>query len=68
MRTRHCDSKFAVSIKIKNIKKYMKRNNVVRDLLILGAFAGAAFCASRYYRRKKQKERELREFVRFQLF
>lgn len=46
----------------------MKRNNVVRDLLILGAFAGAAFCASRYYRRKKQKERELREFVRFQLF
>ncbi|MDR0332233.1 MAG: hypothetical protein LBI15_02105 [Dysgonamonadaceae bacterium] len=40
----------------------------VRDLLILGAFAGFAYVVSRYYYQKKQKERELREYVRFQLF
>ena len=45
-----------------------KGSTIAKNLLIFGAFAGFAYAVSRYYSVKKQKERELREFVRFQLF
>jgi len=45
-----------------------KTSTVVKNVLIIGAFAGFAYAVSRFYCKKKQKERELREFVRFQLF
>ena len=44
------------------------KNNTVKDLVMLGALAGAAYFVSRYYRQKKLKERELRESLHFQLF
>ena len=45
-----------------------KSSTIAKNLLIFGAFAGVAYAVSRYYYEKKRKERELREFVRFQLF
>ena len=46
----------------------MKKRTVIKNLLILGAFAGFAYGVLHYYYRKKQKEREQRENIRFQLF
>ena len=31
------------------------KNSVIKDIVIVGAFAGLAFYVSRYYRQKKQK-------------
>lgn len=45
----------------------MKSNNI-KDIMILGAVAGFAYYVTCYYRKKKQKERELRETLHFQLF
>ncbi len=42
--------------------------NTVKDILMLGALAGVAYYVSRCYRQKKQKQRELRETLHFQLF
>lgn len=44
------------------------KNNAIKDVLIVGVFVGFAYYVSRYYRQKKQKERELRETLHFQLF
>ncbi len=44
------------------------KTNTVKNLVMLGAFAGFAFYISRYYRQRKQRERELRETLHFQLF
>lgn len=44
------------------------KSNTVKDILILGALASVAYYISRYYRQKKQKEREMRESLHFQLF
>jgi preprotein translocase subunit YajC len=44
------------------------KNSRIKDIMMLGAFAGFAYYISRYYRQKKQKERELRETLHFQLF
>lgn len=44
------------------------KNNVIKDVLIVGVFVGFAYYVSRYYQQKKQKERELRETLHFQLF
>ncbi|HHT34374.1 MAG: hypothetical protein WC191_01310 [Proteiniphilum sp.] len=44
------------------------KTNTIKDIVMLGAFAGFAFYITRYYRQKKQKERELRETLHFQLF
>ena len=44
------------------------KNSTLEDIVIVGAFAGFAYYVSRYYRQKKQKERELRETLHFQLF
>lgn len=44
------------------------KNSMLKDLLMVGALAGAAYYVSRYYRQKKQKEREMRESIHFQLF
>lgn len=44
------------------------KNSTLKDIVIVGAFAGFAFYVSRYYRQKKQRERELRETLHFQLF
>lgn len=41
---------------------------VIKDLMILGAFIGFAYYISRHYQEKKQKEKELRESLHFQLF
>ncbi|WP_294071220.1 hypothetical protein [Proteiniphilum sp. UBA1028] len=46
----------------------MRKNSTIKDIVMLGAFAGFAYYISRYYRQKKQKERELRETLHFQLF
>ena len=40
----------------------------VKDILMLGAMAGVVYFVSRCYRQKKQKQRELRETLHFQLF
>jgi hypothetical protein len=44
------------------------KNNTIKDILLIGVFAGFAYCVSRYYYQKKQKEKELRETLHFQLF
>ena len=44
------------------------KNSTVKDLVMLSALAGVAFYVSRYYRQKKQRERELLESLHFQLF
>jgi uncharacterized membrane-anchored protein len=44
------------------------KTNTIKDLVMLSAMAGFAFYISRYYRQKKQRERELRETLHFQLF
>ena len=44
------------------------KNSTLKDLLVLGVFVGFACYVSRCYRQKKQKERELRESLHFQLF
>lgn len=44
------------------------KNSTVKDLMMLGALAGIAYYVSRYYRQKKEKARELRESIHFQLF
>ncbi|NLX67593.1 MAG: hypothetical protein GXZ19_12680 [Bacteroidales bacterium] len=44
------------------------KNNTIKDLLVLGVFVGFAYFVSRYYQQKKQKEKELRESLHFQLF
>lgn len=42
--------------------------NVLKDVLMVAAFAGFAYLMSRNYKRKKLRERESREFLHFQLF
>ncbi|MCE5178680.1 MAG: hypothetical protein LLF81_06025 [Porphyromonadaceae bacterium] len=44
------------------------KNSTIKDIVMVGVFAGFAYYVSRYYRHKKQKERELRETLHFQLF
>lgn len=44
------------------------KNNTVKDILMLGALAGVAYYVTRYYRQKKQKNREMHETLHFQLF
>lgn len=44
------------------------KSDTVKDILIVGVFAGVALYVSRYYYRKKRKERELRETLHFQIF
>lgn len=44
------------------------KNNTVKDLMMLGAIAGVAYYVARHYRLKKQRARELRESIHFQLF
>ncbi len=44
------------------------KTNTIKNLVMLGAFAGFTFYISRYYRQRKQRERELRETLHFQLF
>ncbi len=48
--------------------KYIMKSCTVKDIMVLGAFAGVAYYISRYYRQKKEKEREMRETLHFQLF
>ncbi|MDD4777810.1 MAG: hypothetical protein PHV53_05920 [Fermentimonas sp.] len=44
------------------------KNSTIKDILMLGALAGVAYYVSRFYRQKKQKDREVRETLHFQLF
>ena len=44
------------------------KTNTLKDILLLGAFAGFAFYISHNYRKKKQKEKDMRETLHFQLF
>ena len=55
-------------IKNKNTKNIYIMSNKVKDILVVGAFAGVAYFVSRCYRQKKQKQREMRETLHFQLF
>jgi len=47
---------------------YIMKSATFKDILMLGAFAGIACYVAHYYRQKKQKEREMRETLHFQLF
>ena len=53
---------------IKNTKKIYNMSNKVKEILMVGALAGVAYYISRCYRQKKQKQRELRETLHFQIF
>lgn len=44
------------------------KNNTIKDLLVVGAFVGLALYVTHRYNQKKQKEKELRETLHFQLF
>lgn len=44
------------------------KSNTVKDILMMGALAGVAYYVARYYRQKKQKDRQMRETLHFQLF
>ena len=43
-------------------------NNTVKDIIMVSALASVAYYVSRCYRQKKQKQRELRETLHFQIF
>jgi uncharacterized membrane protein len=43
-------------------------SSTVKNIVMLGALAGVAYYVSQYYRHKKQKQKELRETLHFQLF
>lgn len=45
----------------------MKSRNV-NNIITLGVIAGIAYCVSAHYSKKKQKRREQRETLHFQLF
>ena len=55
-------------LKYKNTKNIYNMSNKVKDILMVGALAGVAYYVSRCYRQKKQKQRELRETLHFQIF
>ncbi len=44
------------------------RTSIVKDILMVAAFAGFAYLVSRNYKHKKLRDRETREFIHFQLF
>ncbi len=46
----------------------MKTNDLAKDVLIVAAFVGLAYVITRNYRKRKERQRESREFVHFQLF
>lgn len=46
----------------------MKKDSIIKDVLILVAFAGLAYMVSHNYKQKKLKEKQSREFLHFQLF
>ncbi len=46
----------------------MKTNDVIKDVLIVTAFMGLAYVVSRNYRKRKERQKESREFLHFQLF
>lgn len=44
------------------------KTNDVRDIMVLAAFASFAYLVVRNYRKKKHTDKEVREFLHFQLF
>lgn len=44
------------------------KSNTIKDILVVGAFVGVAYYVTYYYRKKKQKVRDMRETLHFQLF
>ncbi len=51
----------------KNNEK-MKANKVLKDLLLVASASAIALLIVRNYQKHKRKERQMREFVHFQLF
>ncbi len=46
----------------------MKANKVLKDLLLVASASAIALLIVRNYQKHKRKERQMREFVHFQLF
>lgn len=44
------------------------KNNAFKDILIVAAFSAVSYIVMRNYQRKKRRDRQMRDFVHFQLF
>ncbi|WP_418895017.1 hypothetical protein [Limibacterium fermenti] len=44
------------------------KTNTFKDILTVAALTGIAYYIARYYHQKKQRDKESREFLHFQLF
>lgn len=43
-------------------------NSVFKDILVVAAFSTISYLVMRNYQKKKKADRQLRDFVHFQLF
>ena len=44
------------------------KNNLFKDILVVAAFSAVSYIVMRNYQRKKRRDRQMRDFVHFQLF
>lgn len=44
------------------------KNDVLKDILVVAAFTAMSYIVVRNYQIKKRKDRQMRDFVHFQLF
>lgn len=44
------------------------KNNVLKDILVVAAFSAISYLVARNYQKRKKKDRQMKDFVHFQLF
>jgi positive regulator of sigma E activity len=44
------------------------KNNLFKDILVVAAFSAVSYIVMRNYQKKKRRDRQMRDFVHFQLF
>lgn len=44
------------------------KNSVLKDFLVVAAFSAVSYIVMRNYQRRKRRDRQMRDFVHFQLF
>lgn len=44
------------------------KNSVLKDILVVAAFSAVSYIVVRNYQRRKRRDRQMKDFVHFQLF
>ncbi|WP_436414811.1 hypothetical protein [Petrimonas sp.] len=44
------------------------KNSAFKDFLVMAAFSAVSYIVMRNYQRKKRRDRQMKDFVHFQLF